>query len=215
MFDDFTLWSLFLKGGPVMIVLIVFSVASLAVIVGKVWSFRSFRLELADGFRKLAGAVNDGGISAALTLARSDDTVLSKVFLAGHAKRAGGRDEILRSMEITARSHVSSLERYLGVLGTVGSTSPFVGLFGTVLGIITAFRALAIAEGAGPAVVADGIAVALVATAGGLLVAIPAVIAYNYFVRAVQRISVELEASAYEFVEAIFEDADSGDGGEV
>ncbi len=195
-----------------MIVLLVFSVASLAVIVGKVWSFRSFRLELSEGFRKLAAAVNDGGLSAALTLARSDDTALSKIILAGHAKRAGGRDEVMRSMEITARSHVSSLERYLGVLGTVGSTSPFVGLFGTVLGIITAFRALAIAEGAGPAVVADGIAEALVATAGGLLVAIPAVIAYNYFVRAVQRISVELEASAYEFVESIAEDASSGGG---
>ena len=189
-----------------MIVLLVFSIASLAVAIGKIWSFWNFRDELTNGSRRLAAVVNNDGLSAGLTFANSDDTVLSKVFLAGHAKRAGGRDEVMRSMEITARTYVSSLERWLGVLGTVGSTAPFVGLFGTVLGIITAFRALSIAEGAGPAVVADGIAEALVATAGGLLVAIPAVIAYNYFVRAVQRISVELEASAYEFVECIVDE---------
>ena len=85
------------------------------------------------------------------------------------------------------------MERYLVVLGTMGNTAPFIGLFGTVIGIIKAFRDLALAGAGGPAVVAKGIAEALVATAGGLAVAIPAVIVYNYFMRKVKDRSVEME----------------------
>ena len=85
------------------------------------------------------------------------------------------------------------MERYLVVLGTMGNTAPFVGLFGTVVGIIKAFRDLALAGAGGPAVVAKGIAEALVATAGGLAVAIPAVIVYNFFQRRVKSLSVEME----------------------
>lgn len=85
------------------------------------------------------------------------------------------------------------MERYLGVLGTMGNTAPFIGLFGTVVGIIKAFHDLALSGAGGPAVVAKGIAEALVATAGGLAVAIPAVICFNYFMRKVKQISVEME----------------------
>ena len=88
------------------------------------------------------------------------------------------------------------LERWLGVLGTLGNISPFIGLFGTVVGIIKAFRDLALAGGGGPSVVAKGIAEALVATAAGLLVAIPAVIIYNYYMRRVKTISVDMEVAS-------------------
>ena len=86
------------------------------------------------------------------------------------------------------------------VLGTLGNTVPFVGLFGTVVGIIKAFRDLALAGAGGPAVVAKGIAEALIATAGGLAVAIPAVIVYNYFMRKVKDTSVEMEVASARFV---------------
>ena len=88
------------------------------------------------------------------------------------------------------------LERYLGILGPLGNISPFIGLIGTVGGIIKAFRDLAMAGGGGPSVVAKGIAEALVATAGGLLVAIPAVIVYNYFMRKVKHLSVEMDVAS-------------------
>ena len=88
------------------------------------------------------------------------------------------------------------LERFLGILGTLGNIAPFIGLFGTVVGIIKAFRDLALSGGGGPSVVAKGIAEALVATAGGLLVAIPAVILYNYFMRQIKNISVEMEVAS-------------------
>src|SRR3989339_396660 len=88
------------------------------------------------------------------------------------------------------------LERYLGVLGTLGNVAPFIGLFGTVVGIIKAFQDLALAGGGGPAVVARGIAEALVATAAGLVVAIPAVIIYNYFTRKVKSLSGGMEVAS-------------------
>ena len=84
----------------------------------------------------------------------------------------------------------------MGVLGTLGNISPFIGLFGTVVGIIKAFRDLALAGTGGPAVVARGIAEALVSTAAGLLVAIPAVIIYNYFTRRVKAVSVKMEVAS-------------------
>ncbi len=92
------------------------------------------------------------------------------------------------------------LEKNLGVLGTLGNTAPFIGLFGTVVGIIRAFRDLAAAGGGGPSVVAKGIAEALVATAAGLLVAIPAVIIYNYFMKRVKALGVEMEVAATRLV---------------
>ncbi|MBI4668634.1 MAG: MotA/TolQ/ExbB proton channel family protein [Elusimicrobia bacterium] len=87
------------------------------------------------------------------------------------------------------------LEKNLGILGTLGNTAPFIGLFGTVIGIIKAFQDLAHSGSAGPSVVAAGIAEALVATAGGLAVAIPAVISYNYFLRKVKNTVVAMETA--------------------
>ena len=87
---------------------------------------------------------------------------------------------------------VSRLNKSLAALATIGSISPFVGLFGTVLGVIRAFRDLSMYAGAGPSVVANGIAEALINTAAGLFVAIPAVVAYNYFVHKANDFASEL-----------------------
>lgn len=212
MFDELTLFDLIIRGGYTMVVLVIFSVASLAVIIGRLWRFKNFREELSDCYKELGEKVAEdngsgGDLKSAREFCESDKSALADIFLSGYRKRSHGTGEILRAMELSARRSISSLERYVGVLGTIGSTAPFVGLFGTVLGIMRAFSDLARAEGAGPSVVADGIAEALVATAGGLLVAVPAVIAYNYFVRASARIAVDLESAANEFVSHLNDEA--------
>ena len=110
-----------------------------------------------------------------------------------HTKEHGakGLEEIFSSYTLNERPH---LEKYLNFLATVGSNAPFIGLLGTVFGIMEAFRALATSQGEITAVMV-GISDALVATAIGLLVAIPAVVAYNYFQKKVKRIIQTLESA--------------------
>jgi biopolymer transport protein TolQ len=112
---------------------------------------------------------------------------------------AGLQTRIHQVMRITIDREVEGLERYLGFLATVGSTAPFVGLFGTVWGIMNSFQAIAYTKNTNLAVVAPGIAEALFATALGLVAAIPAVIAYNKFSNDLGRYATRLEGFAGEF----------------
>jgi biopolymer transport protein ExbB len=106
------------------------------------------------------------------------------------------RHDLEELMTTKLKEEKVKLERFLGVLGTLGNISPFIGLFGTVVGIIKAFRDLAASGTGGPSVVARGIAEALVATAAGLLVAIPASILYNYFMRRLKVVTVDMEIAS-------------------
>jgi len=109
----------------------------------------------------------------------------------------GGR--IDRVMDVTLAREVDRLERRLLVLATVGSSGPFIGLFGTVWGIMTSFQAIAASKNTNLSVVAPGIAKALLATALGLLAAIPAVVFYNKFSAQVSRLATRMEGFADEF----------------
>ena len=111
----------------------------------------------------------------------------------------GIKERIDKAMSVTIMREADGLERSLGFLATVGSTAPFIGLFGTVWGIMNSFSAIAARHDTTLAVVAPGIAEALFATAMGLLAAIPAVIFYNRFVNEIGRYSTRLDAFADEF----------------
>ena len=119
--------------------------------------------------------------------------------LTGGDARIGLTSRIDRVMQITMGREVEHLERYMSFLASVGSTAPFVGLFGTVWGIMNSFQAIAASKNTSLAVVAPGIAEALFATALGLVAAIPAVIAYNKLSNDVNRYAAKLEAFAGEF----------------
>ena len=137
--------------------------------------------------------LSEGKAEAAQQYCHKSPAAVAQVVSYGlqHASRPRhDLEELLMTKRMEERLR---LERYLGVLGTLGNVAPFIGLFGTVLGIIKAFQDLALAGGGGPTVVAKGIAEALVATAAGLVVAIPAVIVYNYFMRKVKALTVEME----------------------
>jgi biopolymer transport protein TolQ len=112
---------------------------------------------------------------------------------------ASVRERVEKVMSISIQREVEKIERGLGYLATVGATAPFVGLFGTVWGIMTAFQAIAARQDTTLAVVAPGIADALFATALGLVAAIPAVVAYNRFVNELGRYTGRLESFADEF----------------
>ncbi len=203
MFENLSLLGLLQKGGVIMIVLAFLSVVSIAIMLERYWAFRKFRRDLRGFYEALNQTLKDGNLSVAVGLCKGQTSPLAQVFLSGYRKAGKGKDEVLKAMELAERAEMSKLERFLGVLGTIGSTTPFIGLFGTVLGIIRAFGDMAASQSAGPAAVADGIAEALVATATGLFVAIPAVMAYNYFVRTSAKCALDLETASSELTDVL------------
>ena len=140
-------------------------------------------------------SIRDGGTKAAVEYCQRSPAPLATVVRMGLQNYSLGAKSVVELMEAAALEEKMKLERYLSILGTMGNIAPFIGLLGTVIGIIRAFHDLAISGSGGPSVVSAGIAEALVATAAGLVVAIPSVIAYNYFLRRVGTIMNEIEAA--------------------
>jgi biopolymer transport protein TolQ len=211
---EFSLWSLFLSAGlvvkVVMGILILSSLWSWAVIFDKSLLFgrlkrKSARFE--DAFwsgRPLDELHRKIGDKA--------DHPMGRVFAAGMTEWArakdggrsealaiGARDRIEKVMNVVVARELEEAERNMGVLATIGSAAPFVGLLGTVWGIMTAFQAIAATKDTNLAVVAPGIAEALFATALGLVAAIPAVVGYNRYSAALNSYAVKLQGFADEF----------------
>jgi len=115
----------------------------------------------------------------------------------------GGVENVSRALRRATNSEITRLEKYLTFLATTGSTSPFIGLFGTVWGIMTAFEGIGKTGSASLAVVAPGIAEALVATAIGLVAAIPAVMAYNHFQNKIRVLIKEMDSFSTEFLNIV------------
>ncbi len=115
----------------------------------------------------------------------------------------GRMESVQRTLRLTTEAEVTRLERMLIFLATVASAAPFVGLFGTVWGIMDSFREIGVMGSANLAVVAPGISEALIATATGLAAAIPAVVAYNYFNNAIKVLATEMDAFSAEFLNIV------------
>jgi biopolymer transport protein ExbB len=177
--DGRDLFTLIQSAGAVMYPLLLCSVISLAVIIERLWTLTRAARGAARLHELVAEASKDGGITDALALSRRDTSPLGAVYKAVLSQT----DDELRG-RIAVRRHAESargLKRYVWLLGTVGSLAPFIGLLGTVLGIIRAFEKMAATGSGGFAVVAAGISEALIATAGGLLVGVLSIFAYNAF----------------------------------
>jgi biopolymer transport protein TolQ len=192
----------------VMIGLLLASVWSWAIIVEKLFSFRRARVEN-DRFEQMfwSGQSLDelyGGLMRGKTITMGALFVAAmrewKRSVEGNIRALGGIQlRVEKVMDVTISREMERLDRRLLFLATVGSTAPFIGLFGTVWGIMTSFQAIAVSKNTNLAVVAPGIAEALFATALGLLAAIPAVIFYNKFAADSARVGQRLEAFADEF----------------
>jgi biopolymer transport protein ExbB/TolQ len=176
----------------VLLLLFGLSVASLAIMLERGWVFFRTRFAEEPFVTKLDGLLRQGHWTQATSLCQESRSLEPQVLLGGLLHLPLGKEAVQEAMEGERIRINLLLEKRLNFLGTLGANAPFIGLFGTVLGIIHAFKDLALTEnGGGPAVMA-GIAEALVATAVGLLVAIPAVVTYNFFHR---RLHVVLERS--------------------
>lgn len=219
---DFTMWALFARATLtvklVMILLISASIWCWAVIVDKIIQYRKARAE-ADVFDRQfwSGEPLDALFDK---IGTDPEGASQKIFVAGmlewrrsHRQDggliAGATARIDRSMDVAIAKEAAKLQKGLPVLATVGSTAPFVGLFGTVWGIMNAFIEIAEAQNTNLAVVAPGIAEALLATGLGLMAAIPAVIFYNKLSADSDRIVAGYEAFADEFATILSRQLDS------
>jgi biopolymer transport protein ExbB len=164
------------------------SIISLGVMIERAIYLIRGRLDMGAAATDLTRALDDGG-SEGVRKAFSArlNAPEARILMAGVEKHEGGAESVERAMNARRAVEKTRLERNLAFLGTLGPTAPFIGLFGTVLGIIGAFHGLALNTQGGIGVVMANLSEALVATAAGLLVAIPAVIIYNVFVRLVAR----------------------------
>lgn len=214
MFNVYTIWKeLTWAGVGVIVVLIIQSVYMIAVGIERWLTYNKAKQQSRQYAPKVAQALKNSNIDEAISISdRHKDSHLAMVVSSGlkeFAAHQGNSDISADEMEASKRSleraiavKTAELKRGLSGLATVGSTAPFVGLFGTVIGIIGAFEKIASTEGsAGIGVVGGAIAEALIATAFGILVAVPAVWLFNYFQNKVTSFGVEMENSASELVD--------------
>ncbi len=201
-------------GKSVVLILAMMSVYSLYVSIDRILYFKKARQQSLDFARASAQALSRDKVD--------DAVALSKKFMASHLARVTRAGLVEFQLDATASNPLSGPEkaeagrraieretlitysdfkRGIGSLATIATTAPFVGLFGTVIGIINAFRGMAEAGSGGIATVSAGISEALVTTAFGLLVAIPASWMFNYFTNALERFSVEMSNASSELVD--------------
>ncbi|MGV6801098.1 MAG: protein TolQ [bacterium] len=212
---DFSIWGMFMAADPivkaVMILLVLASIWSWSIIIEKSITMGSIKSKA----RKFEDLFWSGKPLDDLYNKMKDraDHPMAKVFVAAmgewdRTKTSGAhadtlaisaRDRIEKVMNVTISRELEKTERQMSVLATIGSSAPFVGLFGTVWGIMSAFQAIAVTQDTNLAVVAPGIAEALFATALGLVAAIPAVVAYNRYSGAINSYAVRLQGFADEF----------------
>lgn len=221
MAEQLSVWALILGAGivvkGVLVLLLLLSIISWGIIFNKARIYRKTRNEAAT-FSETFWSGSDMDTVLASIPNRYPNSPLPNIFQAGYreyirqrgdAKQesagnkitAGhGLDGIRRSLDAALSREMEALSRHLAFLATVGSTSPFIGLFGTVWGILTAFQGIAVSQNTSLTAVAPGIAEALVATAFGLVAAIPAVVAYNKFTSDLKRQAAGMEQFASEFL---------------
>ncbi len=213
MHNDLSVWELVLDASPVvqavMLMLMCASVASWAVIFGK-RSIISNSQRQADQFETAFWSGGDlGALYRSIETKGRAGTGMQSIFESGFGEfsrlrqLAAPADQLLegarRAMRVAQMREIDRLEKSLAMLATVGSTSPYVGLFGTVWGIMSAFHNLGDVQQATLAAVAPGISEALIATAMGLFAAIPAVVAYNRFAEQVSRLELRFDTFMEEF----------------
>lgn len=202
---DLSLMRMIQQGWLATYPLILFSIASLTVIAERLWAFRHVVGHTADLTRALHGDVMRADLAAATDRANTERTQpAGRIFSELLRQGPDASPEVLDQVSAERRfEEIEHLKRPLWILGTVASSAPFIGLFGTVVGIIRAFHSMAVMGSGGFAVVAGGISEALVATALGLGVAIVALVFYNYFQVRLDRCEAAFTIGGARLVEAL------------
>jgi biopolymer transport protein ExbB len=194
---------IFQKGGPLMYPILLCSVLALAIFFERLWSF--FRMT--RGSRELVTEVEDlvhkKRIDEAVVVCQRLGTPLARILLGALRTSGRSREQIKTVVDEIGGRESAAFERYLGLLGTIATISPLLGLLGTVLGMIRAFTVIATQGMGTPASLGGGISEALITTAAGLSVAIPTILLHKYLTARLDRLIIGMEESSMRLVDLL------------
>jgi biopolymer transport protein ExbB len=199
-------WELVKSGGLLMLPLLVASVLALAISLERAWTLRPSRVAPPQLLAEVWGWIRNKQLDADKLRQLKTSSPLGEILAAGLLNSRHGRQIMKESIEESANVVIHHMERYLSVLGTLAMIAPLLGLLGTVVGIIEAFMAINSSGMGDPALLASGISKALITTAGGLFVAIPAMIMHRYYIRHISTMAVEMEQQAIKLVDIVHGD---------
>jgi biopolymer transport protein ExbB len=206
-----TFWKLMNEGGPVMWPLLAFSVIALAVVAERLYALWRARINVHEFLPKVRKAlVVNRSIRDAVKVCEEYRGPVASILKAGLMKYGQPKEDIEKTIENAALFEMGRLERGLAVLATTANVAPLLGFFGTVTGMMAGFDALAAQGLSNPGAVATGIKEALTTTAGGLAVAIPTQLAYNYFMSRINKFVRDIETAANMLLETFGEMERSG-----
>jgi biopolymer transport protein ExbB len=209
------MWEIVKSGGIFMVPIIISSIILVGIVFERLWTLQRKRVLPQELIKKVSQLAEANQVNAKVIDALEKNSPLGRVLAAALANRDRGRAIMMERVEDTGRHVVHELERFVNSVGTIASIAPLLGLLGTVTGIINAFKAVMLGGMGDPRMLAQGISEALVCTAGGLTVAIPAYIAHRYLRGKVERIVVDMEKVAVNFADSLGAGVQSGesDGG--
>ncbi len=190
------------SGGLVVYILIGCSILSITIMVERVIYYRKLsKIKRTSFMAEIAGEIEKGNIKKAITLCDGVNAPFARVVRAGLHLNSRNERLVSQAMEREIVVETIKLERFISVSATIGSTAIYIGLLGTVLGVMRAFHDISLNGAGGINVIIGGISQSLVATAAGLIVAIPALISYNYFVRRIDHFVADMELCLSELVD--------------
>src|ERR1700687_2496132 len=190
-------------GGFAMYILLVLSIVSVGIAVERIFFFMRQHSDPAQLLRDIGDRVSKDDMKGAIAVCDRNRGMLPKILQFGLYRHEKSRADISDALSIALLEQLNTLEANLSIIGTVAVIAPFVGLFGTVLGIIRAFQDIALKGNSTPAVVAAGVSEALVTTAAGLFVAVVAVILFNYFKSRIKTYNQEMIVAANQLAEML------------
>ncbi|WP_100639674.1 MotA/TolQ/ExbB proton channel family protein [Marinobacter salexigens] len=200
------MFELLKAGGILMVPIVACSILALAIILERFWTLRASRVAPPQTINELWRWIKKKELNGRKLKALQSSSPLGRVLAAGLMNAKHGREIMKESIEHEATQAIHELERFLNPLGTVATITPLLGLLGTVIGMIKVFAEIQLAGVGNAGNLAGGISEALITTAAGLSIAIPALICHRYFIRRVDELVVGMEQEAIKLVEVVHGD---------
>lgn len=197
------MFEIIVSGGWLMLPIIACSIVTIAITIERFWALNPSKIAPPNLLGQVWNWIQTNQMDSEKLKELRRSSPLGRILAAGLSNSRHGRDVMKDSIEETASQVIHEMERFLNALGTIASVSPLLGLLGTVFGMIEVFNQIVLQGAGNPGALAGGISVALITTAAGLCVAIPAMLAHRFFLRRLDTLVVTMEQEAVKLVDAL------------